>query len=100
MELLFTLEERIKIYKESLDDIICKRSYGICKAVSWNANFELKHRRHYPYIGQYRVPEQFPELWLKSPYPADHRGTWFPLNKRGRLKRIDLLTNLIKELES
>lgn len=85
---MYTKEQRHEIYKKALDFLIEYGYFGyMCNAI---------HLVSGKYPSDMSV---YPEILKGKPTVGKYASYWFPFNKQGHEKRIEILKQAIKETE-
>lgn len=95
MKTTLTKLEKLRAYKSMRKIIKDDRSFGFCCAycIFIGKNFSL--------VRFWNYEKHLPELMKYKPKEQDTNSLsvfWFPPNKEGKQKRIEILTTIIKKL--
>lgn len=86
-----TNKEKAEVLKETLKQIQSSVYSPICISIAQVLCDK------YDTFPLYKVIQK--DFMLKQFEPVDTFGIWFPLNRHGQLKRIEILSTLIKHFE-
>jgi len=88
---------RKRIYKRALDNIKNKRSCGFCSAIVFsidNQNSFYPERDKFVLMSINNVYEELLKYKPKRPYNC----YWFPIDEKGKNKRIKILEEIISNM--